>query len=323
MDGRHLYRKGNDQKVTLRLKLRDEFGRDIPNRIITEMKCDFSGSYIENNNKNIFNELSSSVVEKEFLDNDIIHLIYYIDELNEGKYTFIPKIKCEGDEYHLTLKCSETEDDETSLFDKCAFHITNGNNNLNNKKIRLYSNFLNDYIYFDNSNKEKNQELLISLDEKNNKKLTEINLLDESDIPMIDPNSLSSISCTVNGLDDILKTINIGYSIAIYFNEKKSLNSFDNTLIHTLNININGNIDFSISIKFVSVDKILNNMYKYEDYDSKTIAFYQQESYTIVASENILLFEVFRLNTNTNYLIKESVKSKKRIFNVNIYKFIN
>ena len=309
LDGKHLYKKGNDKNVTLRLKLRDEFGRDIPNRIITEMKCDFSGSYIENNNKNIFNELSSSVIEEEFLDNDIIHLIYNIEDLNEGKYIFIPKIQCEGDEYDLTLKCSETEDDETSLFDKCAFHITNGNNDLNNKKIRLYSNFLNDYIYFDNSNKDKNQDLLISLDEKNNKKLTEINLLDESDIPMIDPNSLSSISCTLNG-DDILKTINIGYSIAIYFNENKSLNSFDNTQIHTLTININGNIDFSIGVKFVSVDKMLNNMYNYGDYNSKTIAFYQQESYTIVASENILLFEVFRLNTNTNYLIKESVKSK-------------
>ena len=295
--GKHLINPEKTKSVTLRLKLRDEFGRDIPNRIIEEMKCDFSGSYIENA------ELSSSNIDVQFEKNDIIYLVYSFTNLGTGKYTFIPKIKCEGDEYNLTLKCSETEDDENSIYDKCAFYVNSGEVNPN--KIRLYSDFLNDYIHFDNNN-EKNQDLLISLDENDNKKITEINLLDKSDYPMIDPTEYD-ITCKLG--DITLTTKKIGYSIAFLLGENSSRDQFDITKDLKLSININKGSEYSsyeVGIKFVSVDNILNNMY------GKTgkidiLPLYQQENYTIEATENILLFEVYRINTETNYLIKDSV----------------
>lgn len=117
--GKHLV-DNNKLNVILRLKLRDEHGRNIPNRIIQEMKCNFSRSYIENSNENITD------LEVKYLNNDIIYLVYSFETYTPGKYTFIPKIICEGDEYDLTLKCSETEDDENSIYDKCAFYVNPG-----------------------------------------------------------------------------------------------------------------------------------------------------------------------------------------------------
>ena len=292
--GKHLINPEDTKNVTLRLKLRDEFGRDIPNRIIKEMKCKFIGSYIDNYNQN-------STINESYEDNDIIHLIFSFDNLEEGKYTFIPKVICEGDEYDLTLKCSETEDDEFSIYDKCAFHVNNGIDKINKNKIRLYSDYLSNYIYFDN-NANENPTLLISLDEYNNKKITEFNLLDNSDYPLVDPTTYD-ITCTLDNIE--LETLKIGYSIGILLDKAHSRTQFDITQSHILKIFIN-KTEFDIAIKFVSLDKILNNMIGETD-NLGYIALYQQDSYTIEASQNILLFEVYGINQNNNYLVKNDI----------------
>ena len=297
LHGKHLIdSKANN--VILRLKLRDEFGRDIPNKIIKEMKCNFNESYIENYPNN-------SAIKENYEDNDIIHLVFSFDNLDEGKYTFIPKIKCEGDEYDLTLKCSETEDDEFSIYDKCAFYLNNGEKGINGNKIRLYSDFLNDYIYFAN-NSDENPSLLISLDEYNNKKITEFNLLDNSDYPMVDPKDYT-ITCKIDNIE--LEAFKVGYSVVILLKEANSRTQFDIIESHNLNIVItdkdNNKFVFNIDIKFVSLDKILNNMHG-ERGNFGIIALYQQESYVIEASENILLFEVYGINKNNNYLVKNN-----------------
>ena len=306
--GKHLINSEDTKKVTLRLKLRDEFGRDIPNRIIKEMKCNFDDSYIDNYNDSTINTL--------YEDNDIIHLDFEFDNLEEGKYTLIPKVICEGDEYNLTLKCSETEDDEFSIYDKCAFYVNNGADEINQNKIRLYSDYLNNYIYFSNNDNE-NQTLLVSLDEYNNKKITEFNLLDNSDYPLVDPTKYT-ITCNLDNIP--LEALKIGYSIGILFDGDYSRTQFDFTQQHTLHIIINDkdkdiSFEFEIDIKFVSLDKILNNMIKSEQFDF--IALYQQESYTLEASQNILLFEVFGINENNNYLVKNKIYSEALVININ------
>ena len=308
--GNHLINSLETHDVTLRLKLRDEFGRDIPNRIVREMNCNFNGSYIDNPS------FDPSNLEVEYKENDIIYLIYSFQSLETRKYTFIPKIFCEGDEYNLTLKCSETEDDENSIYDKCAFYVNNGNNKVNIKKIRLYSDYFNDYIYY-NSESISNPDLLISLDESNNKKITEINLLDESDYPLVDPKDFT-INCSIihNGNTTNLGTVIVGYSIALIIENDKLRTDFDITKEIKLNIAISKDDEipniFEVKVKFVSVDNILNNMYnKYDEYN--IFALYQQESYIIEASENILLYEVYGIDTSTNYLIKESVANNAEL----------
>ena len=303
--GKHLIDPDKTKSVTLRLKLRDEFGRDIPNRVIKEMNCDFNGSYVDNPT------FDSSDIKVEYIENDIIYLIYSFETINVGKYTFVPKIFCEGDEYNLTLKCSETEDDENSIYDKCTFYVNSGNNNVNLKKIRLYSDYSNDYIY--SINEASNPDLLISLDEYNNKKLTEINLLDSSDYPLVDPKGYtitSYITYSDNTQID-LNPVKIGYSIALIFKNDELRTIFDITKKIKLTIIISKDTQSSIFenyIKFVSVDNILNNMYG-ESTTYSIFALYQQESYTIEASENILLYEVYGLNSETNYLMKQKLQS--------------
>ena len=304
--GKHLINLAEEDKnVILRLKLRDEFGRDIPNRIIQEMNCNFGESYIEGI------EDSSSKIEEKYIENDIINLVFSFNSLQEGKYIFIPKIKCDGDKKSLTLKCSETEDDENSIFDKCAFHAYSEKINVNLNRIRLYSDYLNDYIFCEKDS-EENEKLLISLDELDNKKLTEINLLDNSDYPLIDPDNYS-IDCSIKGQEEfVLKTKNVGYSIAVLLGEDQSRENFDITKDIELIINITdknqGNEEkFEIEIKLVSEDKILNNMFGTIGNDF--IVVYQQESYTIEASDNILLFEIYRVNSDTNYLMNSNYKN--------------
>ena len=302
--GKHLINSQETHSVTLRLKLRDEFGRDIPNRIIREMSCDFNGSYVD------YPSFDLSNLKAEYKDNDIIYLIYSFQTLEARKYTFIPKIFCEGDENNLTLKCSETEDDENSIYDKCAFYVNNGDNIVSLKKIRLYSDYSNDYIYYD-SDSISNPDLLISLDEYDNKKLTEINLLDVSDFPLIDPKEyILNCSLSTNKGPFSLKSVNIGYSIAVILENNELRTDFDISGDIKLNINISKDEEiisnFEIAVKFVSVDNMLNNMK--DSYSKNEIfALYQQRSYTIEASENILLYEVYFLDTQSNYLIKQSV----------------
>ena len=296
--GKHLV-KDEDEAVTLRLKLRDEFGRDIPNSIIKEMGCNFDESYVANdNNENIFDGINSSIMEVQYEKSDIIHLVFNPKDLGYGKYTFVPKIKCRNDLYDLTLKCSETEIDENSIYDKCAFYKVSSSSEFNSDKIRIYSDFLNEYIYL-NSGSNNDKLLLVSLDEGSNKKLTEINLLDKSEYPIVDPTS-NSISCILDS--DILNVKNVGNFFSVEL--KKERTSYDNTLVHTLKITVQYST-YNINVKFVSVDKILNNMFRLSGGSRNPIAFYQQESYTIKASKNILLFEVYNMNS-FSYLIKDS-----------------
>ena len=296
--GKHLV-KNEDEAVTLRLKLRDEFGRDIPNSIIKEMGCNFDESYVANSdNENIFDGINSSIMEVQYEKNDIIHLVFNPKDLGYGKFTFVPKIKCRNDLYDLTLKCSETEIDENSIYDKCAFYKVSSRSEFNTDKIRIYSDFLNEYIYL-NSGSNNDKILLVSLDEGRNKKLTEINLLDNSEYPM-EYTTSNFISCTLD--KDNLNVKNIGYFISVELDKERTL--YDNTKNYTLKIDVQG-ITFNVNVKFVSVDNILNNMYRLNDGSKNPIAFYQQESYTIKASKNILLFEVYNMKPNF-YLVKDS-----------------
>mgnify|MGYP002623312111 FL=1 len=295
--GKHLV-NSTDKSVTLRLKLRDELGRDIPNSIIKEMECNFDESYIvSSNEENIFDKLNRGTMDVQYEKNDIIHLVYNPQDLGVGKYTFVPKIKCRNDLYELTLKCSETEEDENSIYDKCAFYKVSGSSELNAGKIRIYSDFLNEYIFLSQGDND-DKILLVSLDESSNKKLTEINLLDNSEYPMVDPTS-KEITCTFDSIGITAKTV--GYFISVELNNDRT--SYDNTKTYNLQIIIQGK-SYNVNVKFVSVDKILNNM-NVKGGSGTPIAFYQQESYKIKASKNILLFEVYNINSNS-YLVKDS-----------------
>ena len=308
--GKHLVKSG-DNEVTLRLKLRDELGRDIPNSIIKEMECNFDESYIANNaNENIFDGINRSVMDVQYEKNDIIHLVFNPESLENGKYTFVPKIKCKNDLYDLTLKCSETEENENSIYDKCAFYKVSSSSEFNTEKIKIYSDFLNEYIYL-NIGDNDDKILLVSLDESSNKKLTEIILLDKSEYPMFVPNSFT-IPCKFDSKN--IDVQNVGFFVSLNLNNERT--SYDTTQIHTLNIIVQY-YTFNVNVKFVSVDKILNNMYGLNGGSGTPIAFYQQESYTIKASKNILLFEVYNINTNY-FLIKDSsIKSLDFVITIN------
>ena len=266
----------NDKNTTvfLRIKPRDNYGRNIPTVILKHLNCNFTYTTINGN----------LTIEQIYKD-DYVLLKVDIKKEEKGKYTFVPKVKC--DNIDLTeFYCGY--DSETKI-NNCEFFYLSDNKNT--QYIKAYSDYT-DYYYTYKAGASNQIPLIISLDEKDNEKLTEIIFLDQynSTYFFFDVETVTAVLDNEN-----LDVVQIGYKYAILLSNNKTRESFSCLKDYELKITTEGKT-FSIPIKFYFLDHFMNNIQA--DRSSKTIkyiAFYKQNSLKLKAGETFLLFDIYEL----------------------------
>jgi hypothetical protein len=82
--------QSNTEKIRLRIKLKDNYNRDIPKVILTQLNCVYSDSYVISSKETSSNNKLS--ITSEYKDD------YVILSVNKpsvkGNYIFVPKVKC-------------------------------------------------------------------------------------------------------------------------------------------------------------------------------------------------------------------------------------
>ena len=267
-----------NKTVFLRIKPRDNYGRNIPNDILKHLNCDFENYTTFNENKNL--KISQSIKD------DYVLLKVNID--GEGKYTFVPKVKCEN--IDLTeFYCGY--DSETKI-NNCQFYYLSENRN--KQYIKAYSDYT-DYYYTYEAGASNQIPLIISLDEKDSEKLTEIVFLDQNNSTYFFFDSEEVIASLGTRS---LEVVHIGYKYAILLPDNMKREDFSCLEDYELKITIGTKI-FSIPIKFYFLNHFMNNFQI--DTNSKTIkyiAFYKQTSLRLKAGDTFLLFDIYELIDN-------------------------
>ena len=264
-----------NKTVFLRIKARDNYGRNIPTVILEKLKCDF-----ENNTK--ISENPNFKIEQSYRDD---YVALKVDINDEGKYTFIPKVKC--DNIELTeFYCGY--DSETKINNCQFFYLSEEKNE---QYIQAYSDYT-DYYYTYKAEASSTTPLILSLDEKDNAKLTEINFLDEYNSTYF---SYKHVTVTAK-LDNInLQVVEIGYKYAILLPNDMTRENFSSLNDYNLEITASGKT-FTIPIKFYFLDHFMNNVQINRDSKPiKYIAFYRQNSFKLKASETFMLFDIYEL----------------------------
>ena len=259
------------ENISFRIQLKDSYGRHIPTIILDKLECDFSESTL-NGEKFSFSK-----------DNTEDYVILSIEKpTSKNKYTFVPKVKCNGIE-ETTLFC---DNDPVTKINNCEFYYQS--DNINTQYIKAYSDFLDKYITFGETTGE--EYLIISLDEAENKKLTDIILLDDKGSIYFQP-STNEFTAKLDNTD--LKVIQIGYKISLVLPENMNRENFSRFQTHSI-IFSDGTNNYIIPIKFYYLEHIINNI----DISSEIlkidyIAFYKQTSLKLRASETFLLFDIY------------------------------
>ena len=260
--------------ISLRIKLRDNYGRHIPTIILDQLKCSFSESTL-NGEKVSFTKGTT----------DDYVILSVKKPTKQTKYTFVPKVSCTGIEL-TTLYCGN---DPVTKINNCEVYYPSGSLG---SSIKAYSDFLDTYITFNKDVQKNHEDLIISLDEKENKKLTDIILLDDQDSIYF-----QKTSETINAkLDDLnLNVIQIGYKIAIVLPEDKDRGIISTNENPSLSITI-GTTTYTISVKFYYLDHIINNINpNTENPTIRHLAFYKQTSLKLKAAETFLLFDIYEM----------------------------
>ena len=267
-------------KISLRIKPKDNYGRNIPNVILDKMQCSFDDSTAAKYDNS--NPLS---ITQEYKDD---YILLKVDKPAEsGKYIFEPRVKCIGIET-TKLKCGINF--ETKL-NNCEFYYEMSLVNTN--YINVFDEYLGEYTTYST---ETNEYLYISLDEKDNKRLTEIMLLDGSNSPYFQKYN-KNIQAKLNNED--LKVVNIGNKYSLILPEKKARQDYTPINIHILKITFES-VTFTIKVKFYFLDEYKSNTDITQTDSSKIsyTAFYRQNSLTIEAAETLLLFDIYELSEN-------------------------
>ena len=267
----------NNKTVFLRIKPRDNYGRNIPTVILKQLNCDFKTNTQISENTNLG-------IEQIYKDDYVLLKVNIVDE---GKYTFVPKVQC--DNIDLTeFYCGY--DSETKI-NNCEFYYLSSNKNT--EYIKAYSDYT-DYYYAYKAGKTDQTPLIISLDEKDNAKLTEIFFLDENNSPYL-YFYYSDITAKLESND--LEVVPIGHKFSILLSNM-TRESFSSLEDYNLEIKVDS-ITFYIPIKFYFIDHFMNNFKTNPSPDSiQYIAFYKQNSFKLKAAETFMLFEIYELIDN-------------------------
>ncbi len=285
------------KNIRLLLFIMDALGNSISNEEFKKLKCSLQKSVVIHNFKN----------EKKENTLDEYDIIDGIPELNfspkmEGEYIFKPKIQCEGELEAYEINCNN-----------CIFFVAT--HVLNNSKFEIFSDFYEKYYLSNELNQTNN--LVISLDEERNFKLTSILILDNSGIPIsindmdkkfIDAFNSFNVKFIADSqpqnIIDINFKINPVGGIDIFMKNKtdrtKVFSALEKySLIFSLN-NDNFRInEINIPVKFSYKDDFLNNVSNSDlpEAPENFYAIYGAGTYELRASSNQLLFKVIAKNT--------------------------
>ena len=279
--------QSSTSEVALRIKPKDNYGRNIPNIILEKMNCNFESSVVTSwDNKNI--PIGKDNIEYRDVEDDVILKIKKPSD--KGRYIFVPKVSCDGIEL-TELKCGINF--ETKI-NNCEFFYED--NSVSSEKIQLYDEYSGEYKTF-SKGENKDDYLYVSIDQKENKKIAELILLDSKGSPYFLKSS-ESITSKLDNED--IQVISIGNKYALVL--KKTRDNYSPVNTHTLLIK-KGSVEFNIIVKFYSLDQYRSNTditYK-EKTGLNYIAFYKQNSLTVEASEILYLFEIYEQISGKNH----------------------
>ena len=287
-------------KIYLRIKLKDNYNRDIPVVTLNQLNCDFSESEVilktESSSTNRYN------VESQY-KNDYVILSVDKPTIN-GNFLFIPKVKCTNIDL-IQLNCDVNS---VTKINNCEFFYLSETINVNTNYIKIFDEISEEYITFSKDNTQ--DYLYISLDEKDNKKLTDIILLDEQE-----SNILSNTPQTITAIlgTDTLIVTQIGNKYDLILPSDKTRYNYSPVKLYNLKITVNTDTIFNIKVKFYFTDKYMSNVDITQNDATKIsyTAFYKQNSFTLEAQETLLLFEIYELSEEKYLANINSLDSSK------------
>ena len=291
----------NEIEFSLKIRPKDNYGRVISNIILKELECDFSKSSISG---------ADTLKLEQSYEHDYVKL-KVIDAVKEaGKYSFTPKVSCKN----IPLTEFYCGFDPITKLNNCDFYY--GESTASTNKVKAYSDFTDKYLTFGTESTDGTP-LIISLDENENKRITDIVLISNDEAIIFKPDK--TVTATLDDKDD-LKVIQIGYKYALVLPEGKTRNNYSPTISHSLTITI-GSSSIPIPVKFYFLDHYMNNInWADTSTPSKHIGFYRQSSFTLEASDTLLLFDLYEL-TSDSYLGKGKnleVNNVKLLINDNV-----
>jgi len=272
--------------VSLKIKPRDNYGRDIPSVILKKMGCSFGSSIAST-------EDNSDVIEvtEDFKDDYVLLNVTNIQQ--SGRYKFTPRVKCDGME-PIVLDCGINS--ETKL-NNCEFYKLM--TQISTSHISVFDEYLGEYTIYESSNENY---LYISLDEKESTKLTEVILLDSSGSPYLNiPSKQVTAEFGKDNLKVGLTVSQLANKYVLILPDGKTRENYTPTNTYDLIIKFDSST-FNIKIKFYFLDPYMTNTDTSIASDA-TIksykAFYKQNSFKLEASDTLLLFDVYELIDNT------------------------
>ena len=270
----------NGIENTLKIIVKDKYGRNIPKGVLEQLECDFSDSKIlEDDN----------LIVTPVYNNDFVFLkVKNIS--NKNKYTFVPKVKCKN--IPLTeLNCGYNPDTKLS---NCEFYYQS--TLTQKKKVKAYSDFENVYYTYESGKTDQNP-LVISLDENENKKITEILLLDDNDSVYLQP-SQTEVTAKLSGSDEEnLTVVPLGHKYTVILPRGKTRDDYSPTISYHILLTIGSNT-INIPVRFYFLNNYMNNVNTIDKTVSDHIAFFKQSSFKLKASGTLLLFNIFELSSS-------------------------
>ena len=292
--------QSDTSQIYLRIKPRDNYNRDIPVKTLKELNCDFSNSEVV-----LLSETETSTtkysVTIQYKDDYVI--LVANKPTNKGTYIFVPKVKCNNiDQVQLTCGI-----DSLTRINNCEFFYPS--DIINTESIKILDEASEEYITLKKGVSSSNN-LYISLEEKDNTKISEIILLDEQGSNYLS-NTAHSITATLES--DALIVNQIGNKYALILPSGKTRLNYSPVKKYQLKIILDSDNEFIIYTKFYFLDKYMTNADITQTDVSKIsyIAFYKQNSFTLEAQETLLLFEIYELSEgkylgNINSLLDSS-----------------
>ena len=256
------------KNVSLKIKVRDNYGRDVPQVTLEEMNCRFSDS-----------KLTGSTIKQSYKDDFV--LLTVDNPKKAGKYTFVPKIQCDN----IALTEFYCGYNDVTKLNNCEFYYPSSSSSA--AKIQAYSDYLDSYTTYEASSNGQTP-LIVSLDEKENYKLTEIILVDSSDIIIFEQ---SSQTATAKLDNKDLTVRQIGHKYIVLLPEGNNRDKYTPTTSYTLVFTINSKT-FNIPVQFFFLDQFMCNVDTTKTSDGQ-VAFYLPFSKTFEAAGTILLFNIY------------------------------
>lgn len=275
-----------NEEVFLQVKIKDQFNQEISESTLTSsLGCVFDSSKVKINKNGQESIEQATVVTKD----GYINLKYV--PTAEGRYTFVPFIKCTGDDNAYEIECDGSGD----------FYVVS--NVIDTTRFKVYSDYYDKSYFNTELTKQNGNYLYLSLEEDNNYKLTSISFVDTSgmDIPLsgISPTDLIEVNIEEQTSNEaIIKGVpnEAGFIDLVIKSSRKEI--FDQFSLYTLSIKITSTnykmtSAVSIPVKFLFKNNLLNNIDFTDTTMKSMIPFSKLQSSSITATESIALYEVY------------------------------